>query len=507
MSLTKDEIRQAAEDDLWTFAVLTNPSRVYGDIHKEVFHWLQREEFDQLLLLPRAHMKSHCIAVWVAWKITKEPWTTVLYVSATLGLAEQQLYAIKMILESKVYRRYWPEMINPNINDRAKWSQTEVKVDHPLREARSVRDPTLLAKSIEGNTTGLHCDVLVLDDIVVPDNAYTAGGRETVSSAVSQFSSIANPGAITKAVGTRYHPADVYGAFKEMIEEVYDEDGNVIDERPVWEVFERAVIVDGQFLWPRTQCPTTRKWFGFNHQVLAKIRSKYTQLGEVAQYYAQYYNDPNDPESQRLDRSGFQYYNKEHLKESLGTWYYADRPLAVFAAADLAYTTGVRSDYTAIAVIGVDPDWYIYILELSQFKTKKYDDYYKEVIRLHDKWKFPRIRVETQSGANLVAEYIKDTARKEGKILIVDGKPASGDKVERIAQILEPRYENQSIWHPRDGVIHLYEEQIILARPTHDDLKDAVAMAVSIARPAVNRNTTTKRKVVHLNTRFGGFRG
>ncbi len=35
------DVRQAAMDDLFTFARLINPQRVYGEIHKEVRSWKQ----------------------------------------------------------------------------------------------------------------------------------------------------------------------------------------------------------------------------------------------------------------------------------------------------------------------------------------------------------------------------------------------------------------------------------------------------------------------------------
>jgi len=83
-----EEIKALAEEDLITFAQLVNPTYLYGDIHKEVYSWLDNGEnkSNQLLLMPRGHMKSHMIAVWCAWWITKYPEATTLYVSATLLL-------------------------------------------------------------------------------------------------------------------------------------------------------------------------------------------------------------------------------------------------------------------------------------------------------------------------------------------------------------------------------------------------------------------------------------
>ncbi len=88
MSKTKEkieELRALCEADLFTFAQWVNPNRLYGDIHKEMCRWLTKPDAkpNQLVLLPRGHMKSHLIAVWAAWWITKHPETTILYLSAT----------------------------------------------------------------------------------------------------------------------------------------------------------------------------------------------------------------------------------------------------------------------------------------------------------------------------------------------------------------------------------------------------------------------------------------
>jgi hypothetical protein len=111
-----DQIREAAEQDLKVFARLVNPKRVYGGIHDEVMDWWQGSNCadNTLLLLPRAHMKSHLAAVYAAWLIIKHPYITMLYISATSDLAEKQLYAIKNILDSKAVRRYWPQLIHPD---------------------------------------------------------------------------------------------------------------------------------------------------------------------------------------------------------------------------------------------------------------------------------------------------------------------------------------------------------------------------------------------------------
>ena len=67
-----DQIREAAEADLLTFIKLVAPHILYGAIHEELISWWARSDRkdNQLVLLPRGHMKSKLIAYRTAWHIT-----------------------------------------------------------------------------------------------------------------------------------------------------------------------------------------------------------------------------------------------------------------------------------------------------------------------------------------------------------------------------------------------------------------------------------------------------
>src|SRR5690554_800669 len=253
------ELRKRAEADLSFFIRLVAPYQVLGGIHEEIINWWTRPDAlsHQLLLLPRDHGKSRLVAYRVAWEITKNPAITILYISATSTLAEKQLYFIKNILTSPIYRQFWPEMIHPEEGKRERWSVSEICVDHPIRKKEGVRDSTVYTAGLTSTITGLHFDIAVLDDAVVKENAYSEEGRRKVSEAYSLLASIESGDSEEWVVGTRYHPKDLYDTMISMEEEVYDEDGEVIDRRNVYEVFERKVEDrgdgTGEFLWPRQQ--------------------------------------------------------------------------------------------------------------------------------------------------------------------------------------------------------------------------------------------------------------
>lgn len=510
---TIDEIRDRAEQDLVSFIKLVAPHRVLGAIHEEVIGWWNREDAHthQLLLLPRGHQKSALIAYRVAWEITRNPATTILYISATANLAEKQLKMVKDILQCPTYRKFWPEMTYAEEAKRERWTTGEFSVDHPKRKEEGVRDPTVFTAGLTTTITGMHCDVAVLDDIVVKENAYTEEGRERVREAYSLLSSIENAGAKEWAVGTRYHPKDLYSDLLEMEEEIYNDEGEMIGRVPVYEVFQRQVEDrgdgTGEFLWPRQRRPDG-KWFGFDVGALSKKRAQYL---DKAQFRAQYYNDPNDPDNLRISTDRFQYYDRKFLTQEGGKWYYKDKPLNVFAAIDFAYSLSKKADYTALVVIGIDPDGHIYVLDVIRFKTEKISEYFEEIRKAHVKWDFRKLRAETSVAQKAIVRELKDQyIRPYGLALSIDEHNPSrhqGAKEERIAAILEPRYDNMSMWHYKGGHCQTLEEELILAHPPHDDVKDALAAAVDIAVPPRNmRKRNNQNSTVITHPRFGGVR-
>lgn len=508
------EVRELAKEDLFTFAKLVHPGYMYGEIHKEFYKWIQEYNLygigeglssNKLIMLPRAHLKSHMVATWCAWMITRHPEITIFYVSATAELALVQLSAIKNILESSVYQRFFPEYIHPQDGKREKWTETKIHIDHPQRRKEGVRDATIATAGLTTNTTGWHADVIVADDLVVPENAYTEKGREDVSKKASQFTSIRNAGGFTLACGTRYHPSDIYDTWRKQTYELYDNDGIVLEYLPVWDIKEFAVEQDNRFIWPRVVRPDG-KAFGFDMQVLARIRAEYE---DKVQYYAQYYNNPNDPGSARITDDKFQYYDQKFLSYD-GHWFYKDKKLNVYAAVDFAYATTRRADYTAIVVIGIDSDSNIYVLDIDRFKTDRTIEYYKHISALHSRWAFKKLRAEVTAAQQIIVNDIKDFIKKDGMSISIDEfRPSQreGTKEERIAAALESRYENLQMWHVQGGYTPVLEEELKQARPAHDDVKDSLASAVSIAvKPSQKRSGAffTKSNRLPTHGRFGG---
>src|SRR5690606_13513699 len=132
----------------------------------------------------------------------------------------------------------------------------------------------------------------------------------------------------------------------------------------------------------------------------------------------------------------------------------------------------------------------------DRFKTKKTIEYFKRIKDLHSKWNFNKLQAEVTVAQVVIVEAIKDYVKQDGlRLSVVEFRPSrqQGSKEQRIAAALEHLYDNQKVWHHEGGYTPVLEEELVLARPPHDDIKDALASAVTIAvKPQSNRGEIIK---------------
>jgi len=516
LSPEKDDKRLQAEQDLVAFIQLVHPNRLLGDVHRRIIRWWTRPEAKthQMLLIPRDHMKSALIAYRVAWELTRDPTLRILFISSTSLLATKQLKFIRDILTSANYRLYWPEMVNKDEAKREKWTEREIAIDHPLRKAEHIRDPSIFTAGLTTNIVGLHCDIAVLDDVVVTGNAYTEEGREKTKDQYGLLSSIETVGAREWVVGTRYHPDDLYAKLIDLTIDEYDSEGNVVQATPLFErnvdfgipeTVESIGDGSGEFLWPLQQ-RSDGKWFGFNREALDKKRSQYLNK---THFRAQYYNDPHDVGSSVFQRNLFQYYEPGFLNRRDGRWFFKNQLLNVSASVDFAFTTNQKSDYTAIVVVGADNGGNYYVLDIDRFKTKSPSEQINRILKLFEKWGFRKLRAEVTAAQSSIVEDLKESyIRPLGLGLSVeDYRPSKflGAKEERILSVLEPKYSNRQMWHYPGGNCQILEEELLFSNPAHDDVKDALASCVDFIVPPMNifRHKATQQSALTFH-KFGG---
>jgi hypothetical protein len=162
-------------------------------------------------------------------------------------------------------------------------------------------------------------------------------------------------------------------------------------------------------------------------------------------------------------------------------------------------------------VVGIDADNNIYVLDIDRFRTDRISDYFEHILHLSNKWSFRKLRAETTVAQMAIVKQLKELIKQHGLAISIDEfrpNKSQGNKQERISSILEPRYDNMSIWHYRGGNVQTLEEELSSRNPPHDDVIDALASVVDMAvKPARNaRRANNSNNIVWANNKFRGSR-
>ncbi len=148
-------------------------------------------------------------------------------------------------------------------------------------------------------------------------------------------------------------------------------------------------------------------------------------------------------------------------------------------------------------------------LDIDRFKTDRIIEYYNHIVTAWEKWGFRKLRAEITVAQQTIVKELKESYLKpNGIALSIDEfRPTRhlGDKEERVGAVLEPKYDNMQIWHYKGGNCQTLEEELVMAHPPHDDIKDALSNAISIAIiPKQRVGSFSLGQNIMTHSRFGG---
>ena len=192
--------------DFRLFIVLWNQmqGQTTPDIHLKMAQWLERSWKDgrtELLLQAfRSSGKSTITGLFAAWLIYTKPSLRILVLAADHMLAKKMVRNVKRILE----RHPLTAHLLPQKSDQWASDRFTVKRDMELR------DPSMLAKGITSNITGSRADVILCDDVEVPNTCDTAEKREELRARLAETAFVLVPGGTQIYIGTPHTYYTIY---------------------------------------------------------------------------------------------------------------------------------------------------------------------------------------------------------------------------------------------------------------------------------------------------------
>ncbi len=182
----------------------TSQGQTTPNIHFLMASWLQRcwarGERRLLMMAFRASGKSSLAALFSAWLLCRDPDLRILVLSAESSLSLKMCRNIRKILEKHPLTR----PLIPNKPEQ--WASNQFTVNR----TRISRDPSVLSKSIHANVTGTRADVIICDDVEVPNTCDTAEKRADLRERLAENDFILVPGGTTLYIGTPHHYDTIY---------------------------------------------------------------------------------------------------------------------------------------------------------------------------------------------------------------------------------------------------------------------------------------------------------
>lgn len=155
-----------------------------------------------LLLAFRDSGKSTLVGLFCAWLLACDPNLRILVLAADHALARKMVRNVKRIVERHPLTRG----LKPTKVD--EWASDQFTVARP----REFRDPSMLARGIGANITGSRADVVICDDVEVPNTSDTARKREDLRARLDETDFVLVPGGLSIFVGTPHTYHSIYAA-------------------------------------------------------------------------------------------------------------------------------------------------------------------------------------------------------------------------------------------------------------------------------------------------------
>jgi predicted phage terminase large subunit-like protein len=426
----------------------------FDDFHDVVIEY-QRENDTTLQLAPRGWGKSTIGTVGAAaCEVIRNRDIRILIASETVTQAKKNLRQIKAILTHKRVRELFGDLRGEL------WNEDQVTV---AGRDSTKKESTIAITGVDGGVTGDHYDIIYADDLVSFKSSRTEGSlektkgwfRTTLLPCVDHDTQF-------RVIGTRYHPADLYG--------------DLIERDPKFKRTTQivpAITPDGKSNNPEI----------WSTEKLLEMRESMTP----AVFNSQYNQNPSGIEGSIFDDKHFHYVKT--LPANLVT----------FTGVDLAIGKKDHHAKFAVCTIGVDPQTFrIYVI--SYVATRMSLKQQNETILEHYQNHNPvAVGIESNAFQQSKVEDLRETDRYSAIPAI--GIPTDKDKITR-AQRLQVRFERGEIFFlesEKGGEL----EDHLLAIPDgiFFDLFDALDIAV---RTAFLRRKKKKNKRKHEPGIIGG---
>ncbi len=186
---------------VWKHLQLPKPTPIQLDIAE----YMQDGPKRRIIEAFRGVGKSWMAAAYVLWLLRNDPQKKIMVVSASKTRADDfAQFCLRLIREMKIL-----QCLDP---DRDEQRSASNRFD--VRPSIPDQSPSVKSVGIFGQLTGSRADLILADDVEVPNTAWTIGMREKLLHSVGEFNAILKPGGEILFLGTPQTEESIYNKLR-----------------------------------------------------------------------------------------------------------------------------------------------------------------------------------------------------------------------------------------------------------------------------------------------------
>ena len=496
---------------LWKALSLPVPTRCQIDMCKKLAAGDNRRFILQAF---RGIGKSFLTCGFVVWKLWNNPDLKFMIVSASKERADANSIFIKRIID-----------LMPQLQElKPKQGQRDAVISFDVGPAKPDHSPSVKSVGITGQLTGSRADILIADDVEVPNNSATQAARDRLSELVKEFDAILKPGGTIIYLGTPQNEMTLYRELEGRGYTTTIWPPRYPRDRKDWQSY-------GDRLAPMLQAELEEDPEAFYWRPTDEVRFDDTDLKErelsygKAGFALQFMLNPNLSDAEKyplklrdlivadLDPASspmvYQWLpnpqNKREDVPNVGLMGDSYHTYQTVGSAFSSYTqkilvidpSGRGKDETGYAVL-YQLNGYIFAMEVGGMRGGYEDSTLEALAKIGRKWKVNEYVIEGNFGDGMYLELFKPVAARIHPAAVTEVK-SKGQKELRICDVLEPimgshrlivnaasivqDYQSAS---DKDGVRNpiysLFYQMTRISRErgalAHDDRLDALAIGV-----------------------------
>lgn len=301
----------------------------------------------KMVLWPRGAFKSSVFDIGMcAWLIAKDPNIRILVCSETAKQAQEFVSKCMEIVDSEWYRERF------GVHKGSKWKAGSGSFTSALRTRTEVKEPTLQATGVGEVRTGMHWDLVIMDDVCSQKNTLTPEAIEKLWFWFGETLAQLDPGCQLLVIGTLHHYADIYCR---------------IQKDPKM----RALFEFSVHAWcdPVSEDPDTNKGerLFFPGRLTRAFVSSQKAFMPPRLFACFYLNRPQAGEQQLFKPEYFHVIKEQDIPDAVWTYIFTD---FAFTAEELRKG---KADRTCFWVVSLDTNRYAYVRDFYVGRWKPSD--------------------------------------------------------------------------------------------------------------------------------------